>query len=94
MLMMDVVWRALGRAHALRERRGTIPLVLLTSHAPKRPSEGDSAVRAAGPQAVFDVIDWTDPAALERLRLYAKGGVNSGPIAGFWKPHDLDRHLL
>ena len=45
MLQTDVVWRALGRSHALRGWRGATPLVVLTTAAPRRPSEGDSALQ-------------------------------------------------
>ena len=38
-----------------RDARGDVPLVLLTTHLPRRPSEGDTALRAAGPAACFDV---------------------------------------
>jgi DNA modification methylase len=80
----DAVWRTLGRAHALRDRRGGAPLVVLSSHLPRRSSEGDMALRAAGPDAVSDVIDLLAPDARERLALYAKGGYTAAPLPGFW----------
>src|SRR4051794_15093912 len=70
----DAVWRALGRAAALRAARGSSPYVILTSHLPRRPSETHTALQAAGPQTVFDVVDMLSPDAVERLALYAKGG--------------------
>ena len=45
----DAVWRCLGRACALRDARGDVPLVVLTTHLPRRRSQGDAALRAAGP---------------------------------------------
>jgi hypothetical protein len=70
----DVAWRALGRAAALRSARGEQPLVLLTSHLPRRGTDADTALRAAGPEIVHDVIDLLDQAALTRLARYAAGG--------------------
>ena len=85
----DVVWRSLGRAYALRRARGEVPLVLLTSQLPPRPSEGDTALRAAGPDAFFDAIDLLSADSLERLRVYAKGGSTQSPRPGFWTTRDL-----
>ena len=67
------------------------PLVLLTSHLPRRPSEGDTALRAAGPQAFFDVVELLADDGLERLRRYAKGGFTNDPQPGFWTASDLAR---
>jgi DNA modification methylase len=89
LLRSDVVWRALGRASALKVTRGTTPLVLLTSHLPRRPSEGDTAIRAAGPATVFDVIEMLSSDDLERLKRYAKGGNRNDPQPGFWTARDL-----
>jgi site-specific DNA-methyltransferase (adenine-specific) len=91
MLQTEVVWRAFGRAHALRDTRGVTPLVLLTSALPRRPSEGDTVLRAAGPAACFDVIDVHAAEDVERLRRYAKGGAAREPIPGFWTGADVHR---
>jgi hypothetical protein len=91
LLRADAVWKSLGRAYALKEARGEVPLVLLTSHLPKRPSEGDTALRAAGPAAFFDAIEMLSPEGLARLELYAKGGFTDDPQLGFWTPQDLGR---
>jgi DNA modification methylase len=88
----DVVWRSLGRACALRGRLAkAVPLVLLTTDLPARPGEGDTALRAAGPDAVFDVVDVR--AGEDRLRLarYGAGGGTDRPQLGFWTAADLDR---
>ncbi|NNE10835.1 MAG: site-specific DNA-methyltransferase, partial [Ilumatobacter sp.] len=82
---VDAVWRTLGRAHALRGL-GERALVL-TSALPKHRSEFDLALRAAGPDALFDVIDVFDPDALERLAAYGSGVTDQLP--GFWYPKDL-----
>lgn len=85
----DVVWRSLGRASALRGRAGDTPLVLLTTHLPRPSSEGDMALRAAGPSTVFDVLDLLSSDGRERLRGYAAGGHAATPAPGFWNPSDL-----
>lgn len=87
----DTVWRALGRASALRGRLpAKVPVVLLSSALPRRPGEGDAALHAAGPDAVFDVIGLLDPAGLERLSAYAAGGAVE-PLPGFWSTAELAR---
>jgi site-specific DNA-methyltransferase (adenine-specific) len=85
----EVVWRSLGRAAALRGRAPATPLVLLTTALPRRRSEGDTALRAAGPGAVFDVVDVLSEAGRARLRVYAKGGRTTAPEPGFWTAADL-----
>ena len=70
----DAVWRTLGRAHALRGLGERV--LVLTSELPRRRTELDLALRAAGPAAMFDVIDVFDPDALERLAAYADGRDN------------------
>ena len=91
MLLADTVWKSLGRAHAVRRARGSTPLVLLTSHLPRRPSEGDTALRAAGPEAFFDAIDMLSTESLERLQRYAKGRFTDNPQPGFWTSAELER---
>jgi hypothetical protein len=91
MLRSDVVWRSLGRAHALRGVAPHVPLVLLTSHLPRRSSEGDTALRAAGPLAFFDAVELLDDDGVERLRRYAKGGFTDNPQPGFWTTTELAR---
>ena len=89
LLRTDAVWKSLGRASALRRARGPVPLVFLTSHLPRRPSEGDTALRSAGPDAFFDAIEMLSRDDLIRLQLYAKGGHGDAPQPGFWLPKDL-----
>jgi site-specific DNA-methyltransferase (adenine-specific) len=90
LLRNEITWRALGRAAALRASRAGTPLVLLTSHLPRRGSEGDMALRAAGPDVVFDVIELLSSDGLERLARYAKGGFVDEPQPGFWTPKALE----
>ncbi len=91
LLRSDAVWKALGRAHALRGVGVTEPLVLLTSHLPARPGEGDTAMRAAGPDAFFDAVEMLSDDGRSRLERYAKGGFTDAPLPGFWTDRDLDR---
>ena len=83
MLRTEVVWRTLGRAAALRDARGDRPLVVLTTHRP-RSGDGDAALRAAGPDTVFDVIELLDPEDRRRLSQYAAGSWQR-PLPGFWR---------
>jgi hypothetical protein len=91
LLRTDTVWKSLGRACALQGAHGDIPLIFLTSHLPRRPSEGDTALRAAGPGAFFDAIEMLSEDSLQRLQLYAKGGYIDNPQPGFWTAQDLAR---
>ncbi|MGK2957862.1 MAG: DNA methyltransferase [Acidimicrobiales bacterium] len=84
MSRMETIWKSLGQACALKTARNDMPLVLLTSHLPRRPSEGDTALRAAGQSAFFDAIEMLSKDDLERLKLYAKGGYSTDPQPGFW----------
>jgi site-specific DNA-methyltransferase (adenine-specific) len=92
LLRTDTVWKALGRAHAVRNRiPGGAPLVLLTTHLPRRPSEGDTALRSAGPDAFFDAVELLSEEARLRLERYARGGYTNDPQVGFWTAADLTR---
>ncbi|MCP3991926.1 MAG: site-specific DNA-methyltransferase, partial [Actinomycetia bacterium] len=91
LLRNEAVWKCLGRAHALRGARVDAPLVFLTSHLPKKRSEGDTALRSAGPDAFFDAIEMLSENDLGRLKLYASGGYEGSPQPGFWTEDDLAR---
>ena len=91
LLRTDTVWKSLGRMAAIRGRLPeNVPIVFLTTHLPKRPSEGDTALRAAGPRAFFDAIEMLSSDGRERLEKYAEGKPPE-PLAGFWTPADLAR---
>ena len=90
LLRTDTVWKSLGRAAALRRQLGDVPLVFLTSHLPRRPSEGDTALRAAGHEMFFDAIAMLSDDGRERLARYAKGGHTERPEPGFWSEAELD----
>ncbi len=95
----DTLWKALGKAHVFvsceKEEVRSARLLLLTSHLPKPRTEGDRALRAVGPAAVFDVIAMLDDDGRARLAEYAKGGfsgVDGGACrAGFWSQEAIDQ---
>jgi DNA modification methylase len=70
---IDEVWRALGRASALRGRVPAIPVVLLATGLPAPRSDGDLALRAAGSTMCLDVIDLLSPDGRARLAAHAAG---------------------
>ncbi len=88
LMRSDAVWRALGRAHVLRQNKYT-PLILLTSHLPRPGSEGDRALRSAGPEAIFDAVELLSDAGRARLSAYARGGATERARGGFWGPKEL-----
>lgn len=92
----DTVWRLLGELHVLRamadgrdERDGGV--LVLTASLPRPGSPGDRALRAVGPDVIFDAIELYDPAGLERLRCYATTP-DPSPLPGFWTEGDLAEH--
>lgn len=91
----DTVWKCLGRAHVIRNQVNTgvdmTPLVFLTSHLPRPGSEGDIAMRAAGPLAFYDAIEMLSDAGFDRLSRYAEGGSYDRPLPGFWSEGEIDR---
>ena len=64
-------------------------LLVLTSHLPKKGSEGRKALTAVGPAGVFDAIEMFDPEGVERLATYATEAAD-GPGVGFWTQADLE----
>lgn len=93
LLRVDAVWRVLGRASAIRGREPDVPIVLLSTDLPKRRSEGDTALRAAGPGVFLDVIDMLSVEGRQRLRHHAHATGTGRPIAieGFWTAPDLEQ---
>jgi site-specific DNA-methyltransferase (adenine-specific) len=91
----DEVWRCLGRAHVVQNainagRAEKTPLVLLTSDLPNPGSEGDLALRAAGPLAFFDAVAMLSDDGGRRLAEYAAGR-RARPLPGFWTEGELER---
>lgn len=93
LLRADTVWRTLGRLSALRGRGVDDPIVLLTTDLPKRPGEGDTALRAAGPEAFFDAIEMLSEEGRSRLGRYARSEEPDDrvPEPGFWTEGDLEQ---
>jgi site-specific DNA-methyltransferase (adenine-specific) len=91
LLRTDTVWKSLGRASALRWKIGDMPIVFLTTSLPRRPSEGDTALRAAGTRVFFDAIEMLSDEGRARLEQYAVNGFAGGPREGFWTLADLAR---
>ena len=92
LLRTDTVWKALGRALVLRENPevGDRPrLLLLTSDLPKPGSEGDKALRAAGPESFWDAVEMLSDEGRRRLHEYAQGTCDV-PLAGFWTEDELE----
>jgi site-specific DNA-methyltransferase (adenine-specific) len=95
LLRTDSVWKSLGKALVLANNgygsgAENGPVVLLTSHLPRPGSDGDRALRKAGPNAFFDAIEMLSDAGQERLAEYATGR-HRRPLPGFWTERDLQR---
>jgi hypothetical protein len=84
LLRTDTVWKTLGRAHVLRTELNGRPLVFLTSHLPRKGSEGYTALKNVAEQGgFFDAIEMRSAEGYERLRKYAAGGHSEVPLSGF-----------
>ena len=83
----ESAWQFVGRSAALSASASPAPLIALTSHMPRRPSEADAALRGAPPGFIHDVIDLGNPESLLRLARYGSGW--RSPLAGFWTPRQL-----
>jgi site-specific DNA-methyltransferase (adenine-specific) len=93
LMRTDTLWKTLGRIHVLRatdEPQDPSRVLVLTSNLPKANSEGDKALRAVGPDQVFDAVEMFDKAGVARLRAYAEGGAVL-PIPGFWTESDIEK---
>ncbi|NIA25463.1 MAG: hypothetical protein GWP04_07815 [Gammaproteobacteria bacterium] len=65
----DAVLRSLGKAAVLRQENANV--LLLTSHLPRRATEADRILRAAGNTLFVDVLEILDDATPATLRSYA-----------------------
>ncbi len=100
LMRTDTLWKMLGRANVLKTTHPDTRLLVLTSHLPRKNSEGDRAMRAVGPWALFDAIEiFDDPeggleleqsntAGVARLRSYAQRGATE-PLPGYWTEKDI-----
>ena len=60
LMRTDTLWKTLGRIHVLRatdEPQNPSRVLVLTSNLPKANSEGDKALRAVGPDQVWDAVE-------------------------------------
>ena len=91
LMRTDTLWKLLGRVHVLKARedaQNPSRVLVLTSNLPNAGSEGDKALRAVGPNGVFDAIEMFDDAAVRsRLAAYAAGAKQ--PMLGFWTEADI-----
>ena len=83
----DMAWRTVGRAAALSGTTHRSPLIVLTSHLPRRSSEADKALRSAPPPSIHDVVQVGSVDGAQRLAAYATGWI--WPMAGFWSTKEL-----
>ena len=65
----ETVWRAIGRATAVRACLPDIPFLVLTTELPRPGSDAEHTLRAALPSTIAAVIDLLDP--VDRARLAA-----------------------
>ncbi|MDG1411979.1 MAG: site-specific DNA-methyltransferase [Acidimicrobiales bacterium] len=94
LMRTDTLWKTLGRIHVLRatdEPLNPSRVLVLTSSLPKEKSEGDKALRAVGPDQVWDAVEMFDEAGVARLEAYAEGGAVL-PSPGFWSEADIGRY--
>lgn len=94
LMRTDTLWKTLGRIHVLRaqdEPLNPSRVLVLTSNLPKANSEGDKALRAVGPDQVWDAVEMFDQAGVARLHAYAEGAAVL-PSPGFWSEADIGRY--
>jgi DNA modification methylase len=83
----DVLWKALGKVSVLESlETPPRPLVLLTTELPPPGSNGDVALRAVHGKSYFDALELLSPSGHERLRRYAEGGGDGGPMGALLPP--------
>ncbi|MEE9414459.1 MAG: site-specific DNA-methyltransferase [Acidimicrobiales bacterium] len=87
LMRTDTLWKMLGRLHVLKSHDSNAKVLVLTSNLPRPGSEGDKALRAVGPNSVFDVIELYDPEGFDRLKKYASGTLE--PQEGYWTIDEL-----
>lgn len=83
----DAAMAAVGRGTVIAGVNEEPPVLLVPAAPPPR-SSIDKALRAAGPGALFDVVEVLSPEGRRRLAAYASGTVDR-PEPGFWRPDDL-----
>ena len=97
LMRTDTLWKTLGRAHVYFMAKARTPaagdearLLVMTSNLPKRGSEGWKALKAVGPESVFDVIEIYRER--DRIRLGEYGAQEFPvPIEGFWSSEQIEQ---
>jgi DNA modification methylase len=95
LMRTDTLWKTLGRIHVVKQLnddgQDRAEVIVITSNLPKAGSEGDVALRAAGPSSVFDAIEMFDVRhGVARLKAYAGFEGGEAPLAGYWRQPDID----
>ncbi|MDH4309484.1 MAG: hypothetical protein OEX04_18590, partial [Acidimicrobiia bacterium] len=93
LMRTDTLWKALGRIHVVKQLvddgLDRAEVIIITSNLPKPGSEGDVALRAAGPSSVFDAVEMFDHEGVARLRAYTGIDDSTPPLEGFWRQVDI-----
>lgn len=93
LMRTDTLWKLLGRVHVLKSQEDAVHpsrVLVLTSNLPNQGSEGDKALRAVGPNQVFDAIEMFDEkGGVKRLAKYASDE-SSQPLPGYWTDEDIE----
>ncbi|HYI63124.1 MAG TPA: site-specific DNA-methyltransferase [Acidimicrobiales bacterium] len=84
---VDAALAAVGRGAVIAGATGEPP-ILFVPQLPEPKSPVDVILRAAGPSALFDVVEVFSPEGRRRLARYASGTVNS-PLPGFWTEKEV-----
>ena len=87
LIRSETLWKSLGKVLVLTSR-GIDRVVLLTTHLPPPKSAGDAALRAVGPERIFDIVEINSQADRNRLSEYSYG-THTRPLAGFWTVEEL-----
>ncbi len=88
LIRADTLWKGLGRANVVMSNDPEARLIFLTSHLPKKGSEGDLALRTVGAGKVFDAMEMFSDDGRSRLVEYASG--EHRPLPGFWTEDEID----
>ena len=92
LMRTDTMWKLLGRVHVLKAAEDPIDpsrVLVLTSNLPNPGTEGYKALKAVGPNQVFDAIEMFDDAGgVARLAEYATDR-STRPLPGFWSDDEV-----
>ena len=93
LMRTDTMWKLLGRIHVLKAGDDPVDptrVLVLTSNLPKVGSEGYKALKAVGPNGVFDAVEmFDDDVGVKRLAEYASAR-SIQPLPGFWSEAEIE----